>query len=516
MIKGIFKIRSHIQGPSGPEHDLSKYVMDLNRSKTLNGSSEGSWSVTLKLPVGDPMLSVLRGYIRDDDWVKVGLNEGRDMIGLVNEVTESRGVDVRTGSNTVEFSIRGSDWSKCMTKTQIRTSALFSSLVTIPQGYLGNYPLATKSGTLSVENDLLPGAFTPEGQEVSTEDDAAVSEGVYVPTGNLIWKLQPKKIPGFIDERNWDELHSWVYLGGAKPAQSNAAVALTNILRVVLAGLWRDPAGITLINKLSNKSGQWPRVDVIRGYAWRLVNMIQQPVITPDQIMRTYGNQAFNEVFYDYDSQGNPAMVFRERPFSIGAWRALPVTTITKGELFQNYSLTRSGAERMNYWNPQTVLVNIPGVERIVDTREGRMPIVDFESIADHGVRPGEPQDDYWPPSMKETKPVLEWFRNRISKFRSWYFNNAEFYTGRFQLKRARPDIQVGTRVALEVPAYFNVGGTPRLETNCTGYVTGVHDRVTRDPSNGSILSSTAVDVIRIQPTGGLPVDPEWSWIEGD
>lgn len=469
-----YRLTLRPRGNGGKPFDLSPWVESLTRSKTIRGSSAGSWSAGVVFgddPASQAAESIFRGRVRDDDWGTLelidrvaGTSSNWDILTDQRAVAE---VYAETGAAGRDYQIAGRDWSKCMTDTEIRLGSVF--------------------------------------QHANTADVIEFNATVV----KVLEVVVPLRMPGFVDWQNWDLI--------VKAAAEGAGLGMTaseplkKALAVMLWGLWVDPDGQSLLDRLRERG--WSRFGPVYGCPWQLMNLVSQTTITPDAVLRQFGNTEFNEVFYTSGADGGPLIVFRQKPFLRRHWTALPVTDWTADGSVLSVQASQSGAERLTYYRPQSAIAMLQGIDQIVDTRTGRMPLIERSQLKYHGVRPAEPPDNYWPPGTGPTEPMLEWHRRRIGIFRSWYYWNAEFLSGTVRRSPADPRVQIGTRVRFPLEWEFLLGDRVVKTSVIEGYVTDVTDTVSETAEGRE--TETVVTFVRGQPPEGLAIPAVERWTSG-
>ena len=556
MSRATFKINSH----AAPKTwiDLSPWVVHQPMSKAMHNGSIGQWSVMLSIQPGDPdgekAIVALQGLIRDDDWAYLDV-EGVKLTGLVSDVREMQAADQGGGPVRRIWTVDGADWARCMLATQIRMKSLFACPVTIPEQIEPPPFLSQPDPNLTQNLNEAGGSFAAiPGTAQQTDIISAPAAGI----------AYPNSIPGFIDERYWgaviaaifgkpndgeetvalqsetaDALGNDTLTKAAKAPILNSALApLKTLFGVILQGLWTDPRGRALLDRIAPLKDKttagnplaervWPHCSDVPGYSWQLPMIVAQPVICPDQVLRQYLCDAFVEVFYDYGNAADgvspteePAMYVREKRAvfqNSGYFQpSVPVTEIDPGAVIRT-DLTRSGAERFNFWQPDAPIVKMPGVTRLIDTGDDKgnhyLPIVDTYDVARHGVRPAEPADTMWPPTQKQNETaMLEWHRKRIQQFYGWYASNPEYLTGTVTLKDAWPTARVGTRVIFPKKTRFQDAGKVIQVDRVEAYVVGWSlDYSVTQPGGAETVTMTLM-VTRGQPVGGLSAKPIPAW----
>ena len=473
-----FRLSLRPRANNGQAIDFTPWVERLERRKSLRDSTVGVWSA--ELAFGDDYQSreaerLLRSRVRDNDWGELELtdrtNGARSVWEILTDARDMSEVYAPDASAGRSWGLHGRDWAKCLVDGEVRLGAFFQSASTIG---------------VAEFNDLLV------VQQVT---------------------VIPPEMPGFVDFETWDKLMRAAAEGSA--LGMTASKPLRECLEILLWGMWVDPDGDTLLSKLHAHG--WSQFGPVPGCPWQLMNLTQQQqTVTPDRVLRQYGNLDFNEIIYSQNpDNGAPLVIYRPRPFLPGPWSRLPIVNLVgDGSRVLTVNVSQSGAERLTYYRPNAVAAGIHGLDVIIDTRTGRLPIIERSQLKYHGVRPGEPTDDLWPPAEKASEPMLEWFRRRIGIFRRWYYWNAEYLSGTLTLSPADPRVQVGTRVLFPCEWEFQLGGGRYLKTQVVeAYVTDVADTVSDSESGRETV--TQVSVIRGQPPGGFRVPAVERWTSG-
>lgn len=475
----------------GMPFDLTPWVESLTRQKTLRGNSAGSWSAALCF--GDDHWSreaerIFRAYVEDDDWGELEIVDrvsgDRSVWEIMVDAKNAAEVHAESAAAGRDYTITGRDWSKCMTDGEVRLGAVFQNAST------------TQVGTITMGYSEGSSPFISGYQELMTVMNEVVI---------------PPRMPGFVDWKNWDELMKAAASGAA--LGMTASVPLKKILGILLWGMWKDADGTTLLQKL-NEHG-WAQFGPVLGCPWQLMNLTSRLTVTPDQVLRQFGNEHFNEVIYTTDGgpHGWPRIIYRMKPFLPRQWSALPVTELMSDGRILTVQLSQSGAERLTYYRPQAAVAGIQGLDIIIDIRTGRLPIVERSQLAYHGVRPGEPPDDLWPPADRNSEPMLEWYRRRIGLYRRWYYWNPQYLSGTVRITPADPRVRVGERVLIPFEWDFRVGDRVISTSVVEAYVTDVADEVHEGTEGRE--TQTTVTVVRGQPPGGLPVPAVERWTSG-
>ena len=492
------------------EVDLSDHWKVATRTKSLEGNSVGQWSVTVKAPLGGRLDTALERDVRDGDWGDFDLHDRAGnrsrMVATVNACAVSGQTDSGVGTSVRQWNVSGFDWGWHLVRGQIRLSAVFASAQQQVDAAVSDS--ATLAAAVSALAAGPVGVLATAAAVLSAraEADALKDEG----TAHV-------RVPGFVDETRWGEFVDRVMKGLAgldtnARGKARADVTLRGLVSMLLEGLFLDSvvANGTLRSKLSwERFGERP----VYGAPWTLSQVVGQKGTTIDSLLRTYGCEAFNEVYYDYDKAGDkPAIVYRPRPYAGAAWDTLPTVTLDPEQQFV-YNLGRSGDQRGNYWRPSTALAMASGYDALVDTKRGLLPVLDRRSIARHGVLPVEIPDDFYPPGDDSSIDdfVLAHYEQRVLDYRDWHYNDPEYLSGTVTMGPADPRIRIGHRLVIPVPFKFRVRTREIPADRIVAYVTGVQETLTCD-DDGRVTSSQTVRVSRGQPMEGLPVPAAIPW----
>lgn len=473
-----FELKFWPRASGGRLLDLTSMIRVLTRTKSLDGSSVGTWTAALKPSTDADYAALLeaRARLQDDDWGQLMVRShdprtGSDRVSLWEVMVDSplRMVQAADGQGAVTraWSVTGQDWSKAMTMGHARLNAIFSSAVT---------------------------------DYVSTEAGMVERTTTYTPS----------RMPGVIDVPQWESVTRAAMEGAALSLRADTP--FRNLLGILLWGLYPDPSAEnrTLLEKL--EAHHWSGFGPVDGCPWQLGQLIGQQTITFDSLVRQFGNMTFNELFYTMTEVGPyPQIIYRERPYSRRAWNALPITEILDSQA-PIIDVARSGAERYTGYKPMAAVAGLQGYDMLVDTAAGRLPIVDLPLLAAHGPRFADFADDFFPPAADATTEMLEWYRIRAGRQRDWYYYNPQYLTGSCTVAVADARLRIGERVLLPVEWDFLVGDRVISTQKIEAYVTNVSD-TERVGEDGSISSSTTIRFVRGQPPGGLPLPALTPWV---
>lgn len=478
----LFSLSIQPRSLAGQALDLTPYLIAVHRSKPIDGQSVGSWRATLKLHLLSDteraLDRVLQGNVEDDDPGRLDLIEyladGSVVLSPMELMVEGKTSNLMVDQRGTELRIwtfYGQDWARQMTISQTRLSAIFQSTST-------EY-VQSAAGIEEVRSTIVP-----------------------------------QRMPGFIDTKTWERFSKIVTEGAS--GKGNASATLKQLLSTMLWGLWKQPGtnGKTLVQRL--QAHRWQNFGPVDGSPWQLAQITTQTAITPDQVLRQFGCEAYNEIFYDYAGT-EPAIVYRERPYGPAAWSRLPVATLTSDQVL-NIQAGQSGHERYTMWKPMAAAVSLSGADLMLDTAEGKIPIVDLPDIKNHGVQPFEATDDFFPPISTPNSQFFEWYRIRIGKARRWFYNNHKLLTGTVTIKPADPSVRIGARIRFPFEWTFNHGTqrAPDLRTTpvIEAYVTAVTDTLELD-ERGTATTVTTVQFTRGQPPGGIAIPAVTPWTKG-
>jgi hypothetical protein len=147
------------------------------------------------------------------------------------------------------------------------------------------------------------------------------------------------------------------------------------------------------------------------------------------------------------------------------------------------------------------------------------LPFIDKDDLDEHGLRPCEPSDNFFP-AVNAPDDDLIWFvANRMATFRKWMKLAPEMLSGTVNVAPAQPGVRLGTMTHLPIEGEFmyRVGGksTYIWTKGIHAYVVGFEDRYQVNESDGSVSSSGSVSVIRGEPDDGSfvapPIEQYWT-----
>jgi len=431
--------------------DLSEYITGGSRSFDMGF---GGWAIQLNLPENNvPIRKILEVNVRDGDWIEYTITDKDGNVttlkGFVSQVRKLSAINKRTRSKNQTYSVVGTGWARIMTTPVIIGTAM-------------------------------RGKKTPAVERQSTE----VRDIDGTP-----------QLPGIITVDRWTKI--WTSVITNAYSGNGLAKALKNLVQILLDDTWKNPQGESFVDLLSWKRFGKPPIE---GIAWRMVQMVGAgKSVTPDSILRQASTEAYNEVFYDYDDAGNPAIVFRPRYRA--QYRQATNTAKIPDEAVVAIDTTRSGSERYNYWRPAWAMQSSGGIEFTINQANGQSPIYDRDSVERYGLRPVMPQNDLIPP-LKSRTNILEYHIGKIQEFRGWYLKNPEFITGSIELEGIYPGrYRVGA--CCEVPEsywiqYTQTNGEYRYiqEKSFVGYIVDVTESFTVD-SKRAVTANTTITFIR-------------------
>jgi hypothetical protein len=481
--------------------DVSRYVTFMSRSKSLLGDTVGTWSLSMLCEYRGETDRFIESTVRPDDWIDLMIKvDGVESwwTGMVDSTGRGKVTQTGDGGLVRSWRLAGRDWAKAMVTGSVKVGCIFSSSLIVPQqdasGALTDSMFSLISALPKIPAALMSGeALSPELQSAQE------------------FMTHPR-IPGVIDQQLWDQIVAATFTIGRSPWIPIAAA-----LELALWKQWQDPDGVSLLEKLGT---DWPRFGKfasreVEGEVWQLPQLMEQRELSPHQMLQSYGNPAFNEVFYAYreDDPRRPAIVFRERPYAGDAWQYL-VDHRTRVTTVAECDPSRSDSERITYRMPRSVIAGMNGVDQLIDTRDGRLPMVDMSQISRHGLRTAEPADDYNIPTTRADADQLAFFIDRARRWRIWTFNAPEYLTGTASLSHANTAVRIGTAVELPVEATFRRFDGVIIEApTIVAYAVGVDEQVRIDPRGGGATSSMTISFTRGQPLGGLPVPNEDTWL---
>ena len=427
----------------GDDVELAKFATRGSRSFNMG---YGRWGITLSVPENDAETrKILEGNIRDGDWVKYKLtdkdNVSSTLWGFVSSVRKVSLTNPRTRAKTITYTLNGSGWARVLTSSILIGTAM--------------------RGKEDVKVKRIAG--------VKTKD----SDGA-------------PKIPGIITIDRWADIITTV-LSHAYTGFGITA-ALKKLVTVALDDVWKNPKGQSFVEFLS-----WNRFGKIPGIAWRMINAIGIGTsISPDSILRQTSCEAYNEVFYDYNEKGKPAIVLRPRynPSYRNDIAKIP------NDATCAIDTSRSGAERFNYWRPSWAMQPSRGIEIPIDQGKGQSPIIDRDSIERYGLHTVMPQNDLIPQLHSDTD-LLQYHIEKIKEFRGWYYNNPEFITGSVRMKGVYPNkFRVGKYCEVPESYWVKWRGANERRPSFVGYMVDITETFSVDAER-AVDAETTVTFIR-------------------
>lgn len=492
--------------------DLTKYVRSWSVSKSMYGDSVGTWSVRMKVPETSPDAVFLRAMVRDDDEVNLtwmDATRAKYMVGVVDSVARGETYGAGTGNVSRDYVLSGREWSKFLVDGQIKMTALLG--------------FDTYRGTGDPQNaeQFIKGIF---GQ--GDQSTWSASDGNEYGFSQLTSYDKIPRLPGIVNVPDWEALLTNAIKGTVRPAD----VSLSIVMKLILAGLYKSPVdGSPLLKRIV--WSRFPDHGSIEGVPIRLPQIAMAGnVMTPNAIMQNFGCMAYNECFYDYDSTGNPAIVYRQKPFnpSLGYSRLKASAYPLSRESITGYNLSRSGAERYTWWRPQTLITALNGYAVMLKATNPKnpndtltLPFIDKSDLDEHGLRPAEPPDNFYP-SFNAPDADMIWFHaDRMRRYRAWMKLAPEMLSGQIQIAPAFPSIWLGEMVKLPIEHefVFKAKGDKAKKVHkadsLLAYVVGWTDNYQVGESDGSVTSNGTISVIRGEPADGSMVPPalEQYWV---
>jgi hypothetical protein len=442
--------------------DFSANVISGKRSFNMGF---GSWSVALKILDGSWEQRILEQSVREGDWIEFRLTRedgtSSRFVGTVLDNQKIRSINASNGSQSHVYALNGYGWARALSTPVLSGAALKAkAAVAVPRA---------------------------DGTVTDTEGSP--------------------QIPGMVTIDRWTEIMSEVWTAAFKMNGGGVGPAMKKLIQILMNDTWKNPLGEALVDRLV-----WHRfgTPVIKGIPWRIMELTMAGnLLTPDSILRQIGNESYNEIFYDYDENWNPAIVFRPRPYEIPD-KNKPMAFEVPTDMLTNVNTTKSGMERYNYFRSNAALMSFHGIEILIDNADGQSPIIDRDSVERYGLRPIMPQDDFFPPMDKKTN-MLSFYIERIRRYYSWYFNNPEYVTGSVTMKGIHPTARLGTYIKVPEKYYWNKnrGRADWLKA----YLVAIDESFSVHPNSQKIEAATTMTFVRGEPEGGLTVKEPESWV---
>ena len=420
----------------------------------------GGWIATFCFPENNQeMRKLFEVNIREGDWVEYTIEnqhaQSFTLKGFVSLCHKVKSYDAKTRAPTLVYTLQGTGWARALATPVLIGTAMRSDSTTPA------VPLLSDSGTPMKDKTGTP------------------------------------QIPGIITVDRWADVIMAIFKGAY--TGSGLADALKSLVKTLMNDTWKNPQGQSLVDLLSWKRFGSPPV---RGMAWRLKDVLGVgATLTPDTLLRQASCEAYNEVFYDYDDSGKPAIVFRPRYKA--SYRKASEFAKVPVEALAMYDSTQSGAERFNYWRSSWALQQSGGIEYAIDQANGQSPIIDRESVERYGLRVAMPQNDLLPPLNSNTN-LLKYHIGKIHEFRGWYYSNPDFITGSVKLNGIYPgSYRLGKYVEIPESQWFkhrdasgNINANSIVEPSVVGYIVGVDESFSID-SKRALTGSTSITFVR-------------------
>lgn len=413
------------------KHPDIGHIVGVTTSKSL-GEASGTFAITIKKPEWlhrTPLTSL--GLFRDpeDTWVWIQfVCDGQvfdTMFGLVDSINEdvTRSGD---GARSETYTITGRDFGKVFEVTQIFVNLFDPS---VSRSFLAYKSFMEEQGAFLGAPDKLVRALI----------DAWI--------GNRGLADGPWRLPRSLGSTMFN--------------------SLLDMLELNTIQLMGDENGKTFAPQLLTP-GQG-------GSLW--------------DSMQEYSNGVMNELFVDLaqniEDPGNssnlvPAVYLRERCFKTRGsrvnWDRLPKFVLSGADVQHRQVAVGGAANRYNYWT-----IGIPGFQgnqfataKLLQEaygsafgRPGSVPIINNESIRQHGLRKWEGETNYL--LVNDPAAGRNWLgvgANWLARIHDWYAPAPMQRSGSITTTRVMPEIRIGKRVVEKRP-----------EGNIQFYVEGVtHD----------------------------------------
>lgn len=465
--------------------DLAPYLVEMVTSKSIDGSP-GTWSLTLRgrgmFEGGGPVSQVWHEEMSDEDWVRIGVEEGGVqwliMIGIIDRVRYRASTD--GGARHDEWVVTGRDLGKAFVDSDILMMpwASFDPILSAGTFY---------SAFNALEN--LPGGAGP-GLVIRQLYDFMMLANLQRVPGTPWWAVPPN-IPLSLD--------------------ANAAAALDPMTRQVSdliddsrieMGLLGKFGAYASIMAAPNQGGNvW---SIMQQHANLVLNELYVDVVAP---------QGLSQSPLAYASAGDISLltyglVLREKPFPSAPgsayrpdddpWDKLPTTTIDMLDTV-DVDLCRGVDERYNYFLVESGGGNLMGQMVIAQASLWQqagspaqrmlngVPCIDVESVRRTGLRRLEQTSNYVNINGGQLDVYTGWSR----LLRDWYILNPDYFSGSVQTWRMLPGVRIGERLILTDAER----GGEALEF----YVEGVTHALTVE-EKGRVTHSTSLTVTRGHP----------------
>lgn len=416
-------------------HPEFGHIQALQTHKSL-GEASGTFTITVKKP-RQMRDSALRHLWRDPEsvWVKIVTDVDGwpvdTMLGIIDSLSESMQREGQ-GQRSETFTISG----RCFGKA-LETTELFVNLFHPPEAAEADKVRAYANVTQSYIDANLGG--TPA---------KVIETLLQVWLGN-----------NAIADRQWD----------LPPGLGSAAKggSIFDMLRLNIQKMTKKANGVTFDPSLL-------QVDAVegRGKLW--------------DVLQEYSNPILNELWVDLDNDKDfyssgkrtPTLHFRERPFPTYddgdrlnlKWRILRSFHLKPGDIRERKVAKGGASNRYNYWllnvsGVATQSFGIPsilqnGIEGVDWGRPGNVPIFNYKSIREHGLRRWIGNTKYIPIQFDEDEIVdrtsqsqdgwLKLLAAWLKKVHDWYSIAPFELSGTLRCSRIFPEIVVGTRLVEE------------------------------------------------------------------
>lgn len=390
------------------------YVVSASTSKSF-GDAAGSWSLTIKVPPGQPPL--LSQYADPEDvWVRLQVRINGSvydlMTGLVDSIVEdeSRGPD---GTQPVTYSVTGSDFGKCIGNLELFVNFWPSGGPPIPQFVSYSAFAADLALPLGAPHEVIRGLL-----EMWLGNNG---------TAEKQWML-PSSLRGGPTGARY--LYDWLNVG--------------NISESLRGQLANDP---TLLSPdpLMGRT-LW---DVMQEYSHSLLNELWLDLgVDPDL---DNGSARLDAL--------RPTVYMRERPFptikSTRRWDSLHTAQVGSGDVKKRRLVSGDGgASRFNWWEliPNGISANPTETQALMqqgDGMPGGMPIYNLDSMRKHGVKRYAQQSKYLalPAGERGDPSFIQYAIRWVRIVHDWYSIAPYQFTGSMTLTHMRPDIRIGMKL---------------------------------------------------------------------
>jgi hypothetical protein len=383
-----------------------------------------TWVKTMGQPAGQFQLQVkapneaeFRKQVIDDDWLDLVFTRGDRQFhvcrGMVDTVR--RGTQVSNGATDTTFTIRGRDFGKIWTQTQI----YFNRFIADDVG--GTALIQANAGNGEQLFGDVPETVFAFLQQFIIDRQQNENNGVF-------WTLPPG-IPGIGRRALFTEVVNFFrdnggHTGGIGYTDRPSRLAFrpsfiqaqgTDIW--TLAQQWSDPVFCELYTELVDKN--------------------KFAIPGPDEDLTP--------------EDAGMAVILRDRPFPYGndlrndsAWFNLPEVAIPRQALDTGTDLGRGGEERYNAFFVKAKAYaeqSSAGVDLVA-------PLIDIEDVKRHGFRRFDATTNYHPNFFNDEnwRTFIELQRGQL---RDWHALNPYFLNGVIPLRRGFPEIRIGTKLRI-------------------------------------------------------------------